>query len=595
MHQRNKLLWGILFLFILSGVLVYANSLHNPFLWDDPFLIRDNHFITSLRYLPEIFSTSLYYSTAGLSNYYRPLQTLFLVFDYRFYKYNPFGYHLTSLLFHIACAWVIFLLLRLLFKGAAMAFMAALLFLVHPANSTVVDYISSRADSQAALFMLLSVYYFSRYLKSAGYRFFSDAPVTQQKKGVKDKPVAVTPLYYRKIYYILSLLSFILALFSKEMAVILPFLLLTLPLAVSIKPGRLLPKITPFLLVLGVYALLRVTVFNFSSSAPAIGVSLYIRILTTFKSWVKLIGILFLPLNIHIEKSVPFSKGLFEPFTFISILIIGGIILSAYRLRQTLRDYSFGIAWFFIALLPMANIIPINTTYAEHWLYLPVCGFFLALLALVRKGAEKIPAGMRSSSRYAAVLLCLGLWVILSILTVRQNMLWKDPIIFYRKAIEISPASFRPHNEIGVIYSGAAKYDEAIKEFKEAIRLNPSFDPAYDNLGVAYDMKGRYEESIAAHKKAIELNLLNIKAFNNLGNAYINAGRLDDAIASYKEAIRLNRYYKAAYNNLGAAYFKKGMFKEARSCWEEVLRMDPGFSMARDNLVVLDKHENPDK
>ncbi len=118
--MRRKSL-GIFCLLVFYGILVYGNSLPNPFIWDDTFLISENYFITSFKHVFEIFKHHLYYSSAGLSNFYRPLQTFFLMLDYSAWKENPFGYHLTSLIFHIGCAFLIYLIITAVIKGACVA------------------------------------------------------------------------------------------------------------------------------------------------------------------------------------------------------------------------------------------------------------------------------------------------------------------------------------------------------------------------------------------------------------------------------------------------------------------------------------------
>jgi len=154
--------WGLkqniktLLVFLAVGLAVYANSFHSPFIWDDPYLIRDNHLIKSLRYLPDLFQHHLYYSTAGLSNFYRPLQSLFLMVDFSFWGERPLGYHLTSFGFHLACAFMAAQVVRTLLGRPWVGVLTGLIFLVHPINSTVVNYIASRADMQVALGMLLS-------------------------------------------------------------------------------------------------------------------------------------------------------------------------------------------------------------------------------------------------------------------------------------------------------------------------------------------------------------------------------------------------------------------------------------------------------
>ncbi|MFC1708959.1 tetratricopeptide repeat protein [Candidatus Omnitrophota bacterium] len=562
---------GVLAVFCLFAFIIYGNSLNSPFIWDDPYLITDNHLVTSFKYIPEIFKHHLYYSTAGVSNFYRPLQLLFLMFDYSIWKTNVFGYHLTSIVFHLLCGFLIFLIIDSVFRRRAVAFLVGLLFLVHPINSTVVDYIASRADSQVTLFVLLSF-----------WLFFKSACQLKQDKGCR-------------IYYFGSMIFFVLALLSKELGVILPFLIL---INLGIICKEVIPskqpeykKVIPFFAMLGIYIFLRLTILNFSTHGLGTSLPLYTRLLTTAESFVRLMGSMFIPTKIHIEKSIPFSSGLFQPSTFISLIFLIGIGVFMYRTRRRFRMTFFGLTWFFVALIPMANIVPINATIADHWLYLPCFGFLLAVVGGISdwlKDASAPEVGFKKIVLGIAVVTV----IIFSVLTVRQNTIWADPLKFYRLALEYSPGSYRAHNEIGVIFLNQDIYDKAIPEFKESIRINPRFDQAYDNLGVAYDKSGNLEEAVKQHKKALELSPYNVKIYNNLGNAYIKLNQFEKAIESYKKALELNPDYKAVYNNLGVIYFKRGMYDEARKYWQRALKIDPNFKLVLDNLKVLERAQS---
>jgi tetratricopeptide (TPR) repeat protein len=636
---QSKLFYsGIFLLFFVIAILIYGNSLKSPFIWDDPYLITDNHYIKSFNYIPKIFKHHLYYSTAGTSNFYRPLQTLFLMADYALWGKNPLGYHFTSLICHIICAFLSFLITELLFKKRIMALIAGLLFLIHPINSTVVDYISSRADSQATLFILLSFWLFFRTRMSVrqkdgpqkrdlaqradktspfcfqqnGGQMITDKKITQDNNSndfrrprsfdLRSKTAGI-----KTLLYIGSLLSFICALLSKELGIILPFLILV-SVSIIMPKKRVYIKTIPFFIILGIYGFLRLTVLNFASSGSKNLPSLYIRLLTTSRAFVKLIGSIFWPTEIHIEKSIPYAKSLFEPKIFISVVILIGIGIFLLKIRRHSKICFFGFAWFFVSLLPMANIVPINATITDHWLYLPCIGFFIAIVGgiydLIERFNSKFSAfgeispenktGGQITTKSKIKNLTLGLYIlygliviILSIMTIRQNFIWREPLKFYQKALLYSPKSFRAYNEMGVIYLNNKEYDKAISTFQKAIQNNPRFDQAYDNLGVAYDMKGDFKNAIWQHKKALEINPNNAKTYNNLGNAYNKSNQFEEAIEAYNNALKLNPSYKAVYNNLGVIYYKKGMYVEAIKQWKKVLKIDPYFKMARDNIRIV--------
>jgi tetratricopeptide (TPR) repeat protein len=549
----------VFLLFCAIAAAVYGNSVRSPFIWDDRYLIHENHFIKSFSYLPEIFKHQLYYSSAGVSNFYRPVQTLTLMFDYAIWKDNPAGYHITNIAMHILCGFMAYLFLFAVFKSRYLAAFAGILFLVHPANSTVVNYISSRADSLAAFFMLLSAFLFVKALSGPRERVFMAS----------------------------SAASFAAALLSKEMAIALPALLLIVILFVLPKEKRKYGKTIPFFAILFIYALLRFTALNFSAAGPQISHGLYIRLLTSVESFTRLILLIFVPARIHIEKSIPFSTGIFQLTTMASIAVLGFIAAAAYYLKSRSRIFSFGILWFFAALLPMSNLFPINATIADHWIYLPCIGIFVSLIGGISDVIGRSSGAKQHILNRAAVVVFIVAVVILSAATIKQNGIWADPIKFYRLAIKYSPSSFRAHNELGIIYMDMGDYRTAIKEYKAAVKKNPRFDQGFDNLGIAYDKNGDPELAIGAYKRALKINPRNPKIYNNLGNAYNRLNRFDEAVESYQKALRMVPDYKSVYNNLGVVYYKKGAYDQAEKYWQRAHDLDPGNKDILRNLTIL--------
>ena len=338
----------------------------------------------------------------------------------------------------------------------------------------------------------------------------------------------------------------------------------------------------PWWLVLGVYLGLRLTVLNFSSAASVPPPPLDRRLLTSAEAFIRLIGLLCVPRHIHVEKSIPYSTGFTQPSTLWSLITLAAIGLLMGWVRRRSSACFVGLVWFFVCLVPMSNILPINTTLGDHWLYLPGIGLSLAVIGGLAD-AVKSQGGRRS--------LLAGYGLALAVftgLTIRQNTIWADPKKFFELALVYSPDSFRAHNELGVLYLDEKRYDTAVKEFEASIRANPRFEAAYDNLGMVLDYQGKLEQAVDAHRRSIEINPRNPKAHNNLGNAYFKMDRLDEAAASYQNALQLNPEYLAAYNNLGVVYLNQGKRDEARRCFERVVELDPTSKSARDNLRLLD-------
>ena len=220
--RGNK--WALIFIVFFTA-LVYSNSLKNSFIWDDHTVIVNNNFVKSWNNLPRLFNRTYLTKDSDMEYLgkkdigsgeftYRPVVTFTYFLDYSFWKLNPFGYHFTNLILHILNAGLLFVLISLIAGNWVVALLASLFFALHPANTEAVNVISFREDLLAFLFYVSALIF---YIKSRG-----------EEAG------------RRRIYfYLSSLLSFGLALFSKEMSVTFPVILLGYDYLLGKRPKKL--------------------------------------------------------------------------------------------------------------------------------------------------------------------------------------------------------------------------------------------------------------------------------------------------------------------------------------------------------------------
>ena len=171
--MKKSVILGVFFLAI-AGMGIYFNALVDGFVWDDRVLVLENQYIRSFANLPNAFISDLMKFNVLKLNFYRPLQTISYMWDYHFWGLNPFGYHLTSVFLHIACAVLIFLLALFLSQDTLLSFFSALIFMVNPVQTEAVTYISGRADILVTLFVVGSV--FMAFL-SVGLGFLNLLPI----------------------------------------------------------------------------------------------------------------------------------------------------------------------------------------------------------------------------------------------------------------------------------------------------------------------------------------------------------------------------------------------------------------------------------
>lgn len=581
---------------VLLTLAAYANCVNNGFVWDDEFLIVENPLIRSFGNLWISFASDLYQSN---SNYYRPLQSAVNTFDYFLWGMHPSGFHLTNIVLHIAVVLLYFLLIMRLTGDPRPAFAAAALYAVHPANVPVAAYVAGRADSLAAVFMLLSLNQFLSHMgsESAG-----------ESVG----------------RYILSLSAYCAALLSKEMAVILPALIILLrgffvsgEEADRSRQRIKFHYISWYVIITAVYISLRVYALNFSDAdifrSPA---NLYLRMLTAAQALFVYLGIIFAPVRLYMERSIPFASGFWDgwaPLAAIGILLI---ILLSIRIGRYSRRALYGILFFFAALLPVSNIIPMNFNIAEHWLYLPSMGIFLACGVLGIRLWDR-----NKRSRALLMLVFIFFLALYSGRTVVRNTDWRDGKAIFTDALKNNPLSVKALNNLGNIYHKEGRYREAMRLHRKAVLICPKEYRSRLNLGLDYEAMGMPEKAlseylISAHLKpdypkahfkagqtlekmgniggAIAEYLLTIRYHDRhiearaaLGNIYLDRGMFDEAEKEFTQVIAIAPWLAGPYNNLGNTYSAKGQYKKAEELYRKAFGIEPGNADYRYNLALV--------
>jgi len=145
-HYKNIVLIAVI------GFLVYANTLGNQFVYDDTEFISERSFIKSLSNIPQLFSPKTYFLATG-EHYYWPVVTLSYIIDYRLWRLNVFGYHLTNPMFHLFNSILVYWLVLLLFKEKNLALLSGLIFAVHPVHTEAVSWVTGRKDVLVTFFI----------------------------------------------------------------------------------------------------------------------------------------------------------------------------------------------------------------------------------------------------------------------------------------------------------------------------------------------------------------------------------------------------------------------------------------------------------
>ena len=552
------------------GIIIYSNTFQNSFQFDDVSYVVKNLNIRN---------------PADLGAIWHNWPTRFITFlsfalNYHFGRLDLLGYHLVNLIIHITTSVLIWWLIHLTFSTAVMrkdkisshsdliALLVALIFLCHPIQTESVTYICQRFASLTGLIYLLSL---TLYVKSRLSEISGDS------------------ISKTRFLYVLSLSFGIVAMFTKEHAFTLPFMVVLYELCFLMKDRRIRwNKILPFLFILSIIPILLITTkpptfvdIERMSEQPVAG---RYYLLTQLRVMVTYIRLLFIPLNQNLDYDYPVSRSLAEPATLASAILLVAILVFAIRNLSRYRLISFGIFWFFLTLLPESSVVPLGDLIFEHRLYLPSVGYSLFLVS-----AAYYLIGKKSLRSMTAILLMVVTFY--SILTYSRNFVWREPFTLWNDAVLKSPQKARSYYGRGNAYFDKGNISQAISDYAKAIEINPEYVDAYYNQGNAY--RGNISQAISNYTKVIEIDPNHFLAYNNRAGAYFKKGNLDQAISDCTKAIEINPEYADAYNNRGLAYFIK---KEYDKSWKDVHKAEElGYKVNPRFLSGLKKASGRDK
>jgi len=589
--MKKKTLIIVFFIFLLAVFCAYGSTLGGAFIWDDKALVRDNALVTGPFSWSRVFGTELY--QGWRANYYRPLVTVSFALNGIVGRFQPFGYHLANLLLHFFVGCLAYLFLSRMTGRVFLSFAAVLIFLVHPLHGQVVSYISGRADSLAALFIFLALLLYGR-------------------------PGAVA--------FAGSVLCFALSLLAKESAIVLPVVLAgweasfgpasrpaagglaqgqgtgmvssagrvlsgpRAPVPLGFGPGRM-RRLMLFAIVAAGYAVLRLTTWNFAAGHPILSkagfavfeIGPWTRLFLFGKSLLIYLGSFFIPVGLHMERSVPYETVTPAAWLGVSFAAALAFFLSrAGREASFRRRTLFFVFWFFIWLLPQSALV-FPKIMAEHFLYLPSLALCFFLASLI----DSLPT---RAIRWAVLALACLFFGLLSLV---NNRNWADEETFFEHTVRQAPTSVRARDSLAALYMESGRLDEAKRQYGEIlarVEKGPQGAmvraSAYYNLGIIYGKKGRIPEALAAYQNALALRPDMVEAHNNAGLILQRMGRIGEAEASFRKAIAADNKYCQAYNNLAQLFARQGRMEEALELWQRALDVCPDYEIARKNIGI---------
>ena len=587
MRTTNKLTYSIAGFTAFITLAVYLASVQNGFIaeWDDGEYVLYNPYIRS------IDLTFLRWAFDFHASNWHPLTWLSHAIDYAVWGVHPLGHHLTSVMLHAVNVFLVVVLIKRLQEIAAgmrpsgqeaatpddhgmliTAGVTGLLFGLHPVHVESVAWIAERKDLLCALFFLLSIAGYVKYVTAIG-------------NGSVDH-LARTRLVKKE--YLLSLGFFILALMSKPMAVSLPVVLLILDWYPfrrlrSVKTAQtLLIEKLPFITFSLISSVLTILAQRAGGAVVEIQtLPLSERLLVAARSLLVYLWKMAVPWDLIPYYPYPKDISLFSMGFLFAVALIIGITIFCIILA---KRHKLGLAvwvYYIVTLLPVIGIVQVGSqSMADRYTYLPSLAPFLIIAAGSSWGYAKAIRLNRSVVMIFFLSAGIMMFAGLSYLSIRQMRIWENGLTVWSYVIEKRPNEVSiAYTNLGSAYQKRGQLDKAMENYNKAISLDPNDYLAYTNRGVIFDRMGQFDKAIESHNKAIVSNPGDYKAYFNRGLTYDKMGRITDAIEDFQRTLRLNtqdtQVIAWAYNNLGILYGKVGMDDQSITAFNNSLAIEP--------------------
>jgi Flp pilus assembly protein TadD len=539
---------------VIAGGLVYANSLSSPFFFDDWTSIQQNQQIRQLWPLSGALAPPKDTPVAG-----RPLVNLSFAINHAIGGLNVTGYRLVNLAIHVVAALVLFGVIRrtLLLPSLAprfkdhatdLAWAASLIWMAHPLNSEVVNYVTQRTTSMMAVCYLLTMYCSVRALDSTARGRWHIAAVAACATGMACKESMVTaPL--------------MVALFDR--------VYVAAALRRAAHRRRLYAGLATSWLVLAMLLAERPR----TTVGLDTGVGPWTYLLNQTTVIVDYLRLAIWPRGLVLDYGLP------QPMILADVIVPALIVLalaSAVAAALVFRPrLGFLGAWFFVTLAPTSSIVPIATEVgAERRVYLATAGLvILAVLGAYRMwnwGAATTSSGrlqvLTPYRRRVSTVLVVGtlvcLLAALASATIGRNREYQSWLSLSKTTVERRPHG-RAYLHYGTALLEAGRREEAVDYIRRSSEDYPGARFVLGNeliadgdLEAGAEQLERFVEQMPAHVNVVP-------ARETLGSVYLLLGRDDAAAAQLLALLRRDPERRDTHMRLGEIRSTQGRFAEA--------------------------------
>jgi len=556
---------------VAAASLAYANSLAGGFVWDDQRLVLDDRAITSWNRLTEIFAHDFFFRSEDdlPYGYYRPLVTTSYLIDYSLWGLQPFGYHLTNVLLHAACAALVALLavdLGLTFGAAAGA---AVLFAIHPIHTENVAWISGRTDVVAFLFTAIALLALAR---------------ADRNLNERDEPA--------RIWLTVGLAAFAAALLAKEMSIVLLFWAAVVLRYVRGRNWRDIARLlSPLAAVVVLYLIWRFVVLDIDMPGQADHNPL-LALLTAPPTLLRYLAWLVFPYPLHAYVQNPYVRTLTDPRLWAASALL--VATGWWCARRASRAVQVLALMLVASFLPVLNFVRVagpadmGNIMAERFCYFPSFPFVL----LAAHGAVSLwqakPAQWRLPATFAIAVLALTL----TLVTVRRNRDWADERTFLDVTLAQSPEAVLLWGNLARLHLRSRDLRAADTAIAEVEQRKPGSYAALSTRASFLVLSDRIAEAIPLQQRIVEDSRRgNATARNNLAYLYRKTGDSQRAMGILQKLVASDAGYADVFFNIAAIYRERGDRDAARKHLRFALNDRPNSRAIATDLATLEMED----
>lgn len=536
---------------LLACLWIYSPVYHGEWLWDDDYLLTDNAVVQSPDGLWKIWFKP---ATAD----YFPLTMSALWLQWKFFGPDSTGYHIVSIVLHALGAGLVW---RLLVKiGVPGAWVAGMVFAVHPLAVESVAWVSELKNTFSLPFFLVAACFFVRFVESG-----------------------------RWLPYALTLAFFLAAMLAKSSAVMFPVAML---LYIWWRRGAIgwrdLRMAAPFFLV---SLLLGLVTLHFQHSRAIGDEPIPIG---GFDSRTAIAGLAILFYLLKILWPIPlvpiYPQWQADPPEFWQFLpwpVLAAALFFFWIKRNTWgRHALLGIGFYGIMLLPVLGFVAMSymrvSWVADHFLYIPMIG----IVALVVAAGARIFEASRARWKLPLAAATAAILFALALLSHRYAEVWENEDKLWTYTLRHNWNSWQAHNRLGAREFNRGHVDVALEHFRTATRLRPDLAETQNNLGSAVLAKKDTQRAIQHFREALRLSPGIVAIQSNLANALVLDGQIEEARGLYGDLSRRFPQSASFLCNWGVTLYRTERTAEAVAAFRRALEIDPNLADARENLRV---------